>query len=116
MNNQDLLRLWREVISEKYGYKCAFCGLRSNLDAHHIKNRNHKILLYDHRNGILLCRDCHTNPSQGRIGAIVGETDWLYLEYMAGITLRDLLFTERLTRNEWLKQCRKRLVKAQDEI
>lgn len=54
-------KLWRQLVYERDGYKCVFCGNGGRLRAHHlngfhwcIEQRN------DVGNGVTLCDKCHT--------------------------------------------------------
>ena len=51
---------WKHAILERANYRCEHCG-REGTDAHHIKGRNaFPGVKYDLRNGVCLCRMCHS--------------------------------------------------------
>lgn len=52
--------VWSKTIKQAFGNKCAICGSRNKLRAHHIVPRAINIdLQYDFQNGVLLCHGCH---------------------------------------------------------
>lgn len=51
--------LWSHAVYEDWGFKCAMCGERSNLNAHHLHPRQVQRTRYVLRNGICLCVNCH---------------------------------------------------------
>lgn len=62
-NKQKIKRLrndFRESVFKRDGFKCVFCDIKDNLDAHHIKDRNEMINGgYTPFNGISLCKEHH---------------------------------------------------------
>lgn len=64
--NNETLRLLKEVVKAETGAKCAVCGITGQLDLHHIIARRHGGLDVV-ENLQLLCRNCHAlTPSFGR--------------------------------------------------
>lgn len=58
--NNYQYRKWRQSVLKRDGYKCAICGSKKNLEAHHIKPFAHfENYRLDINNGITLCRKCH---------------------------------------------------------
>jgi hypothetical protein len=51
--------LWRQMIFEIEGHKCAVCGATEHLNAHHLIPRTFLYFRHDLRNGILLCPSHH---------------------------------------------------------
>lgn len=51
--------LWRQMIFEIEGNKCAVCGATEHLNAHHLIPRTFLYFRHDLRNGILLCPSHH---------------------------------------------------------
>lgn len=53
-------RDWREQVIDR-DTVCKCCGQKDNLHAHHVKHATFwPELRFDVKNGITLCRDCHT--------------------------------------------------------
>jgi hypothetical protein len=51
---------WRGDVLKACGWRCAGCGTRDRLDAHHIKYWKTDVRRrYDPKNGLALCRGCH---------------------------------------------------------
>jgi len=58
--DETRLRHWREKVLSRAGHKCQKCGSKSNLHAHHIKQKSiHPHLAYVVSNGKCLCEKCH---------------------------------------------------------
>lgn len=60
--NNTQLQKWAHSVKEKYGWKCALCGSKENLEAHHIipvSNDPEMRFKYDVNNGIALCKEHH---------------------------------------------------------
>lgn len=55
-------RRWREAVFRRDGYACAFCGATDRrFDPHHIRPKTTcPKRMFDVKNGITLCRQCHT--------------------------------------------------------
>ena len=56
---KELDDLWKFVIFKKYGKKCAICGAKKYIQAHHFITRSNYRLRWDVRNGVPLCRGHH---------------------------------------------------------
>lgn len=53
-------RKWKKDVFNRDNYTCQQCGAKTNLEAHHIKEkRNYPELEFDVNNGICLCHKCH---------------------------------------------------------
>ena len=50
---------WRRAVRAKCNNRCAICGGIDGLEAHHVIPRARILTRWDHRNGILLCTECH---------------------------------------------------------
>jgi len=65
MDKYQKRNLFREGVFERDGRKCRMCGIKGELDAHHITDRhempNGGFVL---SNGISLCSDCHWKAEQ----------------------------------------------------
>lgn len=58
--------LFSKVVFERDGYKCVFCSITEELDAHHITDRNDMPNGgYVAENGITLCPDHHRRAESG---------------------------------------------------
>jgi hypothetical protein len=56
------LKLWRESVFEKDGWKCRGCGKNGGFNAHHIENfHSNKEGRFAVENGITLCVACHVD-------------------------------------------------------
>lgn len=51
-------RKWSKIIKNRG--KCEYCGSKGLLDPHHIVRRSHMDTRWDLKNGVCLCRICHT--------------------------------------------------------
>lgn len=61
---------WREAIFRRDGFRCAECGARGRLNAHHLVAWSEAPeSRYDLANGITLCIDCHASrhPKQANL-------------------------------------------------
>lgn len=64
-SDKTLFRLWRKAVLIRWDGRCALCGNdnEDELDCHHIVRRHQRILRFDPRNGVPLCkprvRSCH---------------------------------------------------------
>lgn len=55
------VKKWSKLIKEMCNNTCQCCGSKHNLASHHILSfKNYFMLRIDLKNGICLCRDCHT--------------------------------------------------------
>ena len=51
---------WRNAVYKKDNYRCALCGSKEKLNAHHIKSwKDYPELRYNIDNGTTLCEKCH---------------------------------------------------------
>jgi len=65
---------WRKNILERDGHKCKICGLKVDLEVHHIVRVVDEIeLIVDQDNGISLCRSCHHKIHAGKL--VVADFD-----------------------------------------
>lgn len=69
-------RKWRNDVLFRDGYKCAVCGSKDNLEAHHIKPvAQFPELALDINNGTTLCLKCHYDAHGKRYSdSIVNST------------------------------------------
>lgn len=113
MKDRQLLKLWRRAVLAEWKGRCAFCAKEdvNDLECHHIVKRRNRVLRYDYRNGIPLCktnwggRSCHsfshTKRGEDKIRAVIPEYHYNYLMRMELKTLKDFLQEENLTREEF---------------
>ena len=62
MNGRQEWKDWRKEVFERDGYKCLDCGEGGYLEPHHIlpiRKEGYRARLFDLKNGITLCRQCH---------------------------------------------------------
>lgn len=52
-------KLWSLAVRDDWAWRCAVCGSRDELNAHHLIPREHTATRYAMRNGICLCSRCH---------------------------------------------------------
>jgi hypothetical protein len=59
--DKKLYPLWSKVVRTRDGYICQHCGSRNHPEAHHVvpRSRCNNIGLFDTRNGVTLCHECH---------------------------------------------------------
>jgi len=74
-------QLWSLAVKEDWGYACAVCNHRGDLNSHHLIPRQHELTRYTLRNGCCLCRRCHqfdpdVSPHQNAAGWLL----WLHRE------------------------------------
>ena len=77
-------RLWATAIKIDWANKCAVCGHRGTIHAHHLIPRHNTATRYEPENGLALCPSCHlfnphTSPHQNALGWL----DWLRDHYVA---------------------------------
>ena len=66
--NQKLLRSWSINVRDRDNNICQKCGSRNRLHAHHIKPKaEYPDLMYEIKNGITLCCQCHAESHDGNI-------------------------------------------------
>lgn len=54
------LRLWKELVKTRAGYRCEICGCtHKQLHAHHLIDAGVLLFRYDPNNGLCLCASCH---------------------------------------------------------
>lgn len=64
--NTQEYKAWRSAVYKRDGYKCAYCGSKAKLQAHHIKPwKWYEEGRYQVDNGITLCRKCHLKAHGG---------------------------------------------------
>lgn len=76
LRKTDEWRLWREQIYTRDNFTCQICGDQGGrLHPHHILKKSvYPDLIFAERNGITLCKSCHSLP-----GIHNGEFGWLRL-------------------------------------
>jgi hypothetical protein len=76
LRKTDEWKQWREKVYTRDNYTCQVCGRRGHkLHPHHVLKKSlYPDLIFDCRNGITLCEDCHGLP-----GIHEGEFGWLRL-------------------------------------
>lgn len=102
-----LMQLWRQAVRVLKGDRCLNCGAPM-VETHHLIHRSggHKLLHYDPRNGIPLCRECHDLAHRSPPLAMewVSVEDAHYVTDMACYRLVEWLSINHMTRDEWLTQ------------
>lgn len=107
-SDKHLLKLWRQAVLKNNKGQCFLCGNMNidELECHHIVKRRHKILRYEVWNGIPVCRyTCHN-----QIDSLKGRRElrdafperFDMLEKYENMTLKEYLFKNELTENEFL--------------
>lgn len=56
---RELDKLWQQVICRRSGGKCALCGSKQGVSAHHFIKRRDLAYRHELYNGIALCFTCH---------------------------------------------------------
>ena len=115
LSDGNLMRLWRKAVLKKNMNRCFICGNTDTdiIDCHHIVKRRHKILRYDFRNGVPVCRiGCHN-----RLDSIAGlkmlesmrPFDIIHVKEFENMTYKDYLQKHEMTNTEFLQQKKKEL-------
>lgn len=64
--NSQRYKEWRSSVFVRDGFRCAKCGTKKDLQAHHKRTwKKNKELRYEVSNGITLCRSCHLEAHGG---------------------------------------------------
>ena len=117
LGDGTLMKYWRQAVLAKYQGRCAFTGhsIIEQCECHHIVTRRHKILRWDHRNGIPLSASTyedtlieghtahgfgHTKLGELRIQETIGD-DYEYLCRLQQKTYKDYLFELGITDSEF---------------
>lgn len=99
---------------KRFGGRCARCG-STHIQAHHIVRRGKKVLRWDIKNGIALCKKCHN-----WMDTLEG-TRWSYkqvdYEYLLGndITLAEYIAQNGITRAEFRERAKNALKEYLDD-
>ena len=112
LSDATLLTLWRARVQERWGHRCAFCGdQKAPLEAHHIVPRKHRLLRFDVRNGLLLCKKCHRDAPtlKGQVQLMMRlaereEGDYEYLVEWEGVRYADELAQQGKDDVQWRQQ------------
>ena len=111
LSDSTLLSLWRKAVHKSWKGKCALCGSEEELECHHVVPRRHRLLRFDVRNGLLLCKMCHKliptlwgQRVTRELFAAAGELTSEYLEYWEMIRYADELTTQKKNDTMWRKQ------------
>jgi len=56
----QLDKLWAEIVKQRAGHKCEYCGKTTYLNTHHIFSRSNLSVRWDLDNGSCLCSGHHT--------------------------------------------------------
>jgi len=65
-NSQECIE-WRNEVFKRDNYTCVECGVKGNINAHHIKEwHQYPELRFDLDNGITLCVECHVKKHPGK--------------------------------------------------
>lgn len=72
------LKLWSQIVRERAGNKCEFCGSTKYLNSHHIVGKKFKPLRFEILNGICLYANCH----KWKIGLSAHENPILVAEWL----------------------------------
>jgi hypothetical protein len=118
MTDKYLRQLFAKAVKKNNPY-CARCGCNSGLEAHHIVHVRYKVLRYDWKNGMTLCKECHkwAETLQGRDFIRDNHPHYTYIK---NIQVMYKTFTEYCTvnnitekefMNEKLQELKKRLDK-----
>ena len=106
---------WRKAVLQSYHGRCGLCGLHwevaGGLEAHHIIKRRRKFTRWDWRNGIPLCRECHTlaHTKAGEMAISRRHPYYADLVNMECINFKDYLLDKGLTENEFRQRTLKEL-------
>ena len=107
MTDRYLMMLWRHAVLAEHDCRCFVCGhpYIDQLECHHIVRRSHRVLRWDWRNGVPLCKDCHkfghTNQGRRAIETKLGKAHMDYLDKYERVTLKDYLMDAGQSRKEF---------------
>ena len=112
---------FRKAVLASYHYRCGICGLSwtsGALEAHHIIKRRRKLTRWDYRNGIPLCKECHTLAHTKAGEMIISRRHPYYndLVNMECINFKDYLLTTGGTENEFRYRMLKELKEKVGEM
>jgi hypothetical protein len=127
-----LLKLFRQAVLKKHDRRCVFCGNDNiaELDAHHIVHKRHRVLRWDWRNGVPVCRQkckngvdknhdyADTLAGRDEIQEIIGAGRWVYLKTQEQYTLPAYCAKHGMSRDEFMLMMKDDLKAAlnEDEI
>ena len=80
--------LWSLAVRADWAHRCAICGKRSDLNAHHLIHRWHFAVRYLLENGICLCGYCHIRCPK-------------YSPHLNGLCFRAWLYENHPQRASW---------------
>ena len=125
LSDTTLSNLCRKVVFGVYGNRCIICGESGLLEWHHIIHRGgHKILRWDWRNGVPVCkpitrRNCHQEADtiKGRelVSMKIGLENYEYIKKMERVIHKDYLRENGLSENKWRQQVKDELLKMMEE-
>ena len=121
-DDSTLLKLWRVVVRQEWGGRCAlalFGECSGALECHHVIRRARPHLRYSPANGILLCQRHHglveLSPSwKQRVSDAVGPDKMEWLETHARKLFPEFLRERGQTRSGWLKETKAYLTKLKE--
>lgn len=101
--DSTLQKHWRLAVKAVHGDACKICGERP-VQIHHCVKRRYLVLRHDWRNGLPLCVECHAKADTilGR-AEIAKHLDMDYLSQWEGVTVKDYLIRQGMTRAEFLQ-------------
>lgn len=116
LSDSTLLALWRKAVRARWEARCAFCGADQECECHHIVPRHHRLLRFDVRNGLLLCKHCHrlaqTLTGHELLKEVLDEReegDFAYLILWEAVRYRPHLKLQGKTDKQWREQERREL-------
>ncbi len=115
-SDKYMLRLFRKACLVKHGGKCILCPNTNvnELEIHHLIKRKHKILRYNWRNAVIVCKHgCHQ-----KIDSLYGiklleklrPFDMRYLRKYENQVFKQYLIDNCISEREFLQQKKEELV------
>jgi hypothetical protein len=101
-----LKQLWHEVIYQKQGKRCKYCGEYSEQVHHIIPKSQSELLRYDWKNGVVLCQLHHQSAQDNDFIDKWLQSTWKHMKYlkkMNQMSYKQYLLEQGLTEKGWLK-------------
>lgn len=112
-SDSTMLKLFNKAVLIKNGGRCFLCGKTDNLEVHHIVKRRNKILRYDYRNGIPVCKyGCHQEIDSIaglKLIEVMRPFDIIHCSEFQNMPFKEYLVKRGITEKEFLEEKKKEL-------
>jgi hypothetical protein len=100
--------LWRKAVLSLFGNRCIICNNMNipELECHHIVKRRKKVLKYEIKNGVPVCKHgCHSKiDSLEGLEFLKDYIDFEYLKKYENVVFKQYLTDRGMTENEFLQE------------